>query len=86
MKPAQKRELVAFLRVGFALSERRACRVLGQHRSTQRKVPRGRPDEEALTADLITLVSQYGSYGYRRITALLRNAGWTVNVRRVERI
>ena len=54
----------------FGVSERFACRVLGQHRSTQRKVPRGRPDEEALTADIIALASQYGRYGYRRITAL----------------
>ena len=60
--------------------------MLGQHRSTQRKVPRGRADEEALTADIIALATQYGRYGYRRITALLRNAGWTVNVKRVERI
>jgi putative transposase len=60
--------------------------VLGQHRSTQRKVPRGRPDEEALTADIIALASQYGRYGYRRITALLRDAGWVVNLKRVERI
>jgi putative transposase len=69
----------------FRVSERLACRVLGQHRSTQRKVPRGRPDEEALTADIIALASQYGRYGYRRITALLRDAGWVVNVKRVER-
>lgn len=46
--------------------------MLGQHRSTQRKVPRGRADEEALTADIIALATQYGRYGYRRITALLR--------------
>ncbi len=70
----------------FRISERLACRVLGQHRSTQWKVPRGRPDEEALTADIIALASQYGRYGYRRITALLREAGWIVNVKRVERI
>ena len=68
------------------MSERFACRVLGQHRSTQRKVPRGRADEDALTADIIALASQYGRYGYRRITVLLREAGWAVNVKRVERI
>ena len=50
-----------------------------------RKVPRGRPDEEALTADIIALARQYGRYGYRPITALLREAGWAVNVKRVER-
>jgi putative transposase len=68
------------------VSERRACRALGQHRSTQRKVPRGRDDEEALTADLIELARQYGRYGYRKISALLRAAGWLVNDKRVERI
>ncbi len=68
------------------ISERRACRALGQHRSTQRKVPWGRDDEEALTADIIALASQYGRYGYRRVTALLRDAGWAVNAKRVERI
>jgi hypothetical protein len=67
------------------VSERLACRVLGQHRSTQRKVPKGRADDAALTADIIALATQYGRYGYRRITAMLRAAGWAVNVKRVER-
>jgi transposase InsO family protein len=70
----------------FSVSERFACKVLGQHRSTQRKKPTGRPDEEALTADIIRLASRYGRYGYRRITAMLRSEGWTVNAKRVERI
>jgi len=68
------------------ISERFACRILGQHRSTQRKIPKATDDEAALTADIIALAIQYGRYGYRRITALLRNAGWVVNVKRVERI
>ena len=68
------------------ISERRACRALRQHRSTQRKVPRGRDDEEELTADLIELARQYGRYGYCKISALLRDAGWVVNDKRVERI
>ena len=68
------------------VSERLACRVLGQHRSTQRKQPVGRADEAALTADIVELATQYGRYGYRRITALLHTAGWAVNVKRVERI
>jgi len=49
-------------------------------------MPQGRADEEALTADIVALASQFGRYGYRRITALLREAGWAVNVKRVERI
>jgi len=70
----------------LGVSERLACRVLGQHRSTQRKVPQGRADEAALTADIIELATRYGRYGYRRITALLHTAGWAVNTKRVERI
>jgi putative transposase len=61
--------------------------VLGQHRSTQRRIPRGRDDEEQLTADIIALARQYGRYGYRKIAELLRSrAGWVVNDKRVERI
>ncbi len=69
------------------LSERRVCRVLGQHRSTQRRVPAGRDDEERLTADIVELARRYGRYGYRKIAELLRStAGWVVNDKRVERI
>tara|TARA_R110000787_G_scaffold71920_18_gene160209 strand:+ start:368 stop:1189 length:822 start_codon:yes stop_codon:yes gene_type:complete len=60
--------------------------VVGQHRSTQRKRPRGRTDEARLTAAIIRLAEQYGRYGYRRITALLRAEGWLVNAKRVQRI
>ena len=60
--------------------------MLGQHRSTQRKPPRGRDDEERLTADIIALARQYGRYGYRKVAALLRDAGWLINAKRVERI
>ena len=70
----------------LGVSERFACRVLGQHRSTQRKIPKGRDDEAALTADIIALATQYGRYGYRRITAMLWDVGWDVGFGRVERI
>jgi hypothetical protein len=65
--------------------ERRACRTLGQHRSTQRKVPQGRADEERLTDDIIELADKYGRYGYRMITGLLNNSGWCVNHKRPSR-
>jgi transposase InsO family protein len=68
------------------VSERLACRVLGQHRSTQRKVPKGRTGDASLTADIVELSTRYGRYGYRRIAAMLEAAGWVVNVKRVERI
>jgi transposase InsO family protein len=69
------------------LSERRVCRVLGQHRSTQRRRPKGPEDEQALIDDITALVRQYGRYGYRKIAELLRStAGWVVNDKRVERL
>ena len=70
------------MRAQLHVSERRACAALGQHRSTQRKVPRGRDDEERLTADIIELARQYGRYGYRKIAGLLRQAGWLINDKR----
>lgn len=86
MSPARRRRYIDHIRKELPVSERRICGVLGQHRSTQRKVPRGADDEQALTEDIIALARQYGRYGYRRVTALLRSAGWCVNRKRVERI
>jgi putative transposase len=70
----------------LSVSERRACAALGQHRSTQRKIPNGRDDEEQLSVDIVDLARLYGRYGYRKIAELLRQAGWLVNDKRVERI
>ena len=68
------------------VSVRRACRVIGQHRSTQRREKTPRHDEGELTAAIISLAERFGRYGYRRITALLREAGWSVSTGRVYRI
>ena len=68
------------------ISERRACQLVNQPRGTQRYQPTQRDDEDALTRAILALASQYGRYGYRRITALLRAAGWQVGKDRVERI
>jgi len=68
------------------VSQRRACRVLGQSRRTQRYLPRVRDDEVPLTARVIELAALYGRYGTPRITAILQSEGWTVNHKRVERI
>ncbi len=68
------------------VSERRACRVIRQPRSTQRHAPKPSDDEEALTERIVRLATKYGRYGYRRITALLWQEGWQVNHKRVERI
>ena len=85
MSPSRRRQCIDDVRGRLGISERRACRALGQHRSTQRRIPRGRDDEDRLVADMIELARRYGRYGYRRIAALLRDAGWLVNDKRVER-
>ncbi len=68
------------------VSQRRACRVIGQPRATQRYPKRIDEDEELLREQIVFLASRYGRYGYRRVTAMLRNEGWLVNHKRVERI
>jgi transposase InsO family protein len=74
------------LRQRLGVSERRACRTIGQPRATQRKAHLVRDDKAALSTAIIRLASAYGRYGYRRITALLRAEGWRVNAKRVQRI
>ena len=68
------------------VSERRACKVIGQHRSVQRYQKKRRKLDQPLTERIIELASDYGRYGYRRITALLNQEGWGVNHKRVQRI
>ena len=68
------------------VSERRVCRVLLQSRRMQRYAPLRRADEDALEGLVISLAGQYGEYGYRIITGMIRLTGWKVNHKRVERI
>jgi transposase InsO family protein len=68
------------------VSERRACQALGQYRTTQRYLPHIGLEEEKLTGRIVELASQYGRYGYRRITAMLQQQSWQVNHKKVERI
>jgi len=70
----------------FAVSQRRACKLLQQPRATQRYLPIVRDDEAPLTQRIIELAAMFGRYGYRRIHAMLRREGWWVNHKRVERI
>ncbi len=60
--------------------------MVKQPRTTQRYVPNPAADEQALTGRIIELAREYGRYGYRRVTALLRMEGWLVNRKRVQRI
>jgi len=59
---------------------------LGQARSTQRHIPNVTDEDKRLVARITELAVKYGRYGYRRITALLRQEGWNVNHKRVQRI
>lgn len=69
-----------------AASERRACQVAGQHRSTQRYHPKERDDDAMLIRDIHRLVGENPRFGCRRITRLLRDEGWAVNYKRVHRL
>ncbi len=68
------------------VSERRACRVLGQVRSTQRRERCAPGDEPGLLRRMVELATEYGRYGYRRIAAMLREEEWRANHNRVERL
>jgi transposase InsO family protein len=83
---ARRRACAEYVTAKLGVSQRLACKVLGQHRSVQRRAPTPSDNEAALTADITELARQYGRYGYRRITALLRSQGWFCNHKRVERI
>ena len=84
--PSKRRRAVSHVCRELGVSERRACRVLGQARATQRRPDQVTDEELRLVARVIGLATHYGRYGYRRITALLQQEGWKVNHKRVERI
>lgn len=86
VSPAARRNSVAHVRTVFQVSERRACRVLGMARSSQRYRAERQVLDSPLTQRIIELATQYGQYGYRRITALLQREDWAVNHKRVEQI
>lgn len=68
------------------MSERRACRVTGQHRSTQRYAPRVASDERELVREMKAQAAKHPRFGYRRVAALLRAEQWDVNDKRVHRL
>ena len=74
------------LQAKFAVSERRACRVVDQPRSCQRYVAQPRDDEQALVQRMLHLVRQRPRFGYRRIAALLRCEAWRASATRIYRL
>jgi hypothetical protein len=86
VSPARRRAAVHYLVQRHAVSERRACKLNGQHRSTQRydAVP---PDYEMrLVKAMNELADRHPRYGYRTVWALLRSDGWAINRKRIERL
>ena len=85
--PEQVRKTAMHVRQRPGSSERRTCRILDQPRSTQRYgCIRDTDNEDALRLALVRLAKQYGWYGYRKMTALLRIEGWRVNHKKVGRL
>jgi hypothetical protein len=74
------------MRWSLEVSERRACRVLGQPRRTQRYRPQIKEQESRLVERMLGLVREHPRYGYRRIRALLKREGWRVNCKRIYRL
>lgn len=74
------------LQTRFELAERRACRIAGQHRSTQRRMPARSRGDDALRTELRTFSRVHPRWGYRRAWATLREEGWTVNRKHVQRL
>lgn len=86
VSPARRRDAVRYLVRRHKVSERRACRVVGQHRSTHR-YRRAEPEHELrLVAAMNELAAAHPRWGYRRVWALLRSEGWRVNRKRIERL
>ena len=86
LSPARRRATVGHVQRQLGVSERRACRALGQCRSSQRYQPLDDEEEKRLVQEMLALVGEHPRYGYRRIWALLRKAGWTVNRKRIYRL
>ena len=86
MSPERRRAAVAMLRDRLHVSERRACRIAGQHRSTQRRELIVVADDEALRGELRAFSAARPRWGYRRAHTHLLGLGWEVNRKRVQRV
>jgi transposase InsO family protein len=86
VSPARRRDAVSYLVRKHGVSERRACSVCDQYRSTQRYRPISSEFEQKLCKRMNELASRHPRYGYRRVWALLRSEGFPVNRKRIERL
>jgi putative transposase len=86
VSPVRRHQAVLMLMDRKGISERRACQIVGQHRSTQRREPCVAQDDAALRARLRRFSKDRPRWGYRRAHAQLREEGWSVNRKRVQRL
>ena len=86
VSPSLRRPAVIHLQSDFGASQRRACALVGQPRSTQRYSARVDDDEWQLVGRMHELVRENPRFGCRRVCALLRGEGWRVNMKRVHRL
>lgn len=85
--PDRRRRAVVVLQERFGVSQRRACRVVGQHRSTQRRPARPEPTEdEKLRRRLREFARRHPRLGWRKAHDVVRREGWTVNHKRLRRL
>src|SRR5207244_1974928 len=87
VSPSRRREAVTMLVERLRLSERRACQISGQHRSTQRHPRRRRGErDDALRARLRKLSAEHPRWGYRLAWGAVREEGWAVNRKKIQRL
>ncbi len=86
VSPSRRRDAVTYLCRRHPVSERPACELLGQHRSTQRYVSQPPLLEQRLVERMNELAERHPRYGYRRVWALLRSEGFQINRKRIERL
>lgn len=86
VSPSARRHGVEYLVTNRQYCQRRACRLVGLSRSSARYVHKCAPDEAVLAAAIVDQAHQRPSYGYRRVTVMLKRTGWTVNHKRVHRL
>ena len=86
VSPAARRAAVTMAQERFGISQRRACLIVGAHRSTHRRKVPFHSEEEFLRRRIRTMALRYPRYGYRRIHAILIREGYLINRKRVQRL
>jgi putative transposase len=86
VSPSQRRRAAHMLQARLGLSQRRACRIVGQHRSTQRHHPENPDPDKDLRRRLREFARHHSRWGYRRAHAVLRREGHRLNRKKVQRL